>query len=247
MKNLIAFDLDGTLAMSKQPIDPEIATLLARLMGSLNVAIMSGGDWPQFQAQLIAHLPDDCDLSRLFLLPTSGAKLYRHDGQWRQIYAEILSDAERVRITAALDTVITALGLSNEPGWEPRIEDRGSQITLSALGQGAPLEAKRAWDPDFSRRRHIQSMLAPMIPGFSVHVGGSTSVDITRDGVDKGYGIVRLSQAAGIPLRAILFIGDALYPGGNDYAVFETGVDTIAVRDIEQTKRIIETILLCRS
>ena len=246
MKQLVAFDLDGTLAMSKQSIDEEMAALLARLTKTVTVAVMSGGDWPQFEAQLIGKLPTGSDLARLFLLPTSGTKLYRYDGEWRLIYAEALASAERTRITGALNMVIAALHLDRAPSWGARIEDRATQITFSALGQHAPAEVKRAWDPDFVRRKQIQALLSPSIPGFAVRIGGSTSIDITRQGVDKGYGIVRLSQAAGIALGDMMFVGDALYPGGNDHAVIDAGVDAIPVRDVEETKRIIETILLCR-
>lgn len=246
MKRLIAFDLDGTLAASKQPIDAEMAVLLARLMKQGSVAVISGGDWPQFEAQLIDRLPADSELDHLFLLPTSGTKLYRHDGQWRCIYADALSAAERASITGALGTMIAALGLGGESSWGNKIEDRGSQITFSGLGQQAPPAAKLAWDPGFAKREKIRAMLAPMLPGFAVRIGGSTSVDITREGVDKGNGMLKLAQAAGIPLGDMLYIGDALYPGGNDRAVRDAGVNCIAVRNIDETRRIIEAILLCR-
>ena len=45
MKNLISFDLDGTLAESKSPIDAEMVSLLARLFQGVKVAIISGGAW----------------------------------------------------------------------------------------------------------------------------------------------------------------------------------------------------------
>ena len=244
MKRLIAFDLDGTLAQSKQAIDPDMAALLGRLTNAFDVAVMSGGDWPQFEAQLVGQLPTGTDLARLFLLPTSGTKLFRHAGTWQPIYADALTADERATVIRSLDTVIQKLDLDNAQSWGPRIEDRGTQVTFSALGQQAPVDAKHAWDPDMSRRKQIQALLAPLLPGFEVRTGGSTSIDITREGVDKGTGITRLSQEIGVPLSAMLFMGDALYPGGNDYAVTEVGVDAILVRDIEDTRKIIQTILL---
>ena len=244
MKRLIAFDLDGTLAQSKQAIDPDMAALLGRLTNAFDVAVMSGGDWPQFEAQLVGQLPTGTDLARLFLLPTSGTKLFRHAGTWQPIYADALTADERATVIRSLDTVFQKLDLDNAQSWGPRIEDRGTQVTFSALGQQAPVDAKHAWDPDMSRRKQIQALLAPLLPGFEVRTGGSTSIDITREGVDKGTGITRLSQEIGVPLSAMLFMGDALYPGGNDYAVTEVGVDAILVRDIEDTRKIIQTILL---
>ena len=244
MKRMIAFDLDGTLAESKQAIDPEMAALLGRLTNAFAVAVMSGGDWPQFEAQLVGNLPAGANLARLFLLPTSGTKLYRHAGSWQPIYADALTADESATVILALDTVIAKLDLDSAQRWGPRIEDRGTQITFSALGQQAPVDAKQAWDPDLSRRKQIQVLLAPLLAGFEVRTGGSTSIDITREGVDKGTGITRLSHEIGVPLSAMLFMGDALYPGGNDHAVIEAGVDSIPVRDIEDTRKIIQTILL---
>lgn len=245
MKRVIAFDLDGTLADSKQAIDAEMSLALSRLIKTVIVAIMSGGDWPQFEEQLVSNLAADTDLAQLFLLPTSGTKLYRFDGAWRLVYAELFSAEERLNILKALNDSVAAMDWSGEPSWGEKIEDRGSQITYSGLGQQAPLEAKRAWDPDFSKRKLLQATLAPLLPGFAVNVGGSTSVDITRAGIDKAYGIHKLAKATEVPVEDMIFIGDALYPGGNDFPVRAAGVDTIAIRDVTETKRVIEAITLC--
>ena len=246
MKRLIAFDLDGTLAESKQPIDAEMSALLARLSQVAQVAVISGGDWPQFQSQLLAQLPPTIDLSRWFVLPTSGTKLYRFaGGAWELAYAERLSDAERTRIVEELEAAVSALGFIGDESWGPKIEDRGTQLTFSGLGQDAPLAAKRAWDPDFAKRKLLQQRLGPRLPGFAVRVGGSTSVDITRIGVDKAYGLRKLAEASAVSIADMIFVGDALYEGGNDAPVKTTGVDTVAVRDITETKRVIETICAC--
>ena len=245
MKRLVAFDLDGTLAQSKQAMDAEMAGLLARLTRAAIVAVISGGDWPQFQQQLVGNLPSDADFARLFLLPTSGTKMYRHDGEWCPIYADLFSDAERERILAAFDDALAETHISDSRLWGDKIEDRGSQITFSGLGQHAPLDAKTAWDPDFAKRKRLQAALTAALPGFSVRIGGSTSIDITREGIDKAYGMRKLAQAAQVSFAEMIFIGDAVYPGGNDYPVREAGIDTIAVYDIAQTKRVIEAINFC--
>ena len=245
MTQLIAFDLDGTLADSKQAIDREMSGLLRRLLQVAMVAVISGGDWPQFEQQLVGNLAKGIDFSRLFLLPTSGTKLYRYDDGWQRTYGELFSEAERSRILRALEDTVSATGLSSEQSWGEKIEDRGSQITYSGLGQQAPLGAKRAWDPDFAKRKRLQAALRPLLPGFAVNVGGSTSIDITRDGVDKAYGMRKLAEATGVPVADTIFVGDALYPGGNDYPVRAAGIDTIAVRDVTETKRIIEAIVFC--
>jgi phosphomannomutase len=248
MKNLVVFDLDGTLAESKAPLDAEMATLLGKLLAVVRVAVISGGAWPQFQQQVLAQLPGDDGLKNLSLLPTCGTRFYRrHDGAWENVYAEDFSHQDRDRIIAALNHAFDASGFRAARCWGAVIEDRGSQITLSALGQDAPLAEKKVWDPDFKKRERIKAILESHIPGFSVHLGGSTSIDITRPGIDKAYGIGKLRDMLGVAIGEMVFVGDALFPGGNDYPARQAGVLSIQVRDPHETKRVIEAIIACRS
>ncbi|MBV8237663.1 MAG: HAD-IIB family hydrolase, partial [Sphingomonas sp.] len=215
MKRLVAFDLDGTLAESKQAIQPDMAEALADLLTVADVAVISGGDWPQFDKQVASRLPARADVAKLWLMPTTGTKLYTfRNGAWGAVYAELFSDAEKQRIIEAFNASLDATGFVPGQTWGERIEDRGSQITFSALGQQAPLEAKEKWDPDFAKRRLIQADLRQRLPGLAINMGGSTSIDITREGVDKAYGLKRLRDESGIPLEAMMFVGDAIFPGG---------------------------------
>jgi phosphomannomutase len=244
MKRLVAFDLDGTLADSKQALDPAMAALLADLAADVAVAVISGGDWPQFDKQIVARLPAHADLANLFIMPTTGTKLYRcRDGQWQQVYADIFSPEERDRIVHALDDAVQQAGFADEKVWGDKIEDRGSQITFSGLGQEAPIDAKKAWDPDFAKRKQMQKIVQAQLPGFAVNVGGSTSIDITREGTDKASAMRALADHSGIATADMIFLGDAIYPGGNDYAVKAAGIDTITVRDPAETMTAITAML----
>jgi HAD superfamily hydrolase (TIGR01484 family) len=245
MKTMIAFDLDGTLAESKQAIQPEMAERLASLLAVADVAVISGGDWPQFETQVISRLPASANLSRLWIMPTTGTKLYRYDGAWKAIYADVFDRAERAKIAAALDKVMREKGFDRSQTWGERIEDRGSQITFSALGQDAPLDAKKVWDPDFVKRKAMQVDLVALLPGLSINIGGSTSIDITREGIDKAYGMRKLVEHAGIAFENILFMGDAIFPGGNDDPVRAAGIDVIRVRDPEDTAIAISAVVAC--
>lgn len=245
MKALIAFDLDGTLAESKQPIQPPMAATLAALLGVAKVAVISGGDWPQFETQVASRLPQDAKLKNLFLMPTTGTKLYRYDGSWRAIYADVFNEDEGRAIREALDKAVEEAGLKGEKTWGEQIEDRGSQVTFSGLGQEAPIDAKKAWDPDFTKRKSLQATLRKALPDLSINVGGSTSIDITRKGVDKAYAMRRLADQSGVPVEHMLFMGDAIYPGGNDDPVREAGMDTVAVRDPQETQSVVSAIITC--
>lgn len=244
MKKLIIFDLDGTLAKSKLPIDKEMSVLFKSLLRVVHVAIISGGDWPQFEKQVLEHLPKETLLKKLAILPTCGTKFYQYQDEWEKLYAENFTNQEKAKIWDSLHKALEASDLDIKQTWGEQIEDRGSQITFSALGQQAPLEEKKVWDPDFIKRRKVVACLKTSLQEFSIGMGGTTSIDIVKPGIDKAYGIHKLEKILGFGIPEMLFIGDALFEGGNDYPARKTGVDCIQVRDAEETKSIIQTIIM---
>jgi phosphomannomutase len=245
MKRLIVFDLDGTLAASKSALDGQMSMLIHELLGVVQVAVISGGDWPQFDKQVLSKLPHDVKLGNLSLLPTCGTKFYQYTSEWKKIYSEDFTSEEKTSIISSLKKAIIEADIRFDKLWGEQIEDRGSQITFSALGQSAPLEEKAMWDPDFVKRQKIKNILDSTLSGFSVNLGGTTSIDITKPGIDKAYGIGKLVQILGINKSEMVFVGDAIFPGGNDYPAKEAGVISIPVRDPNQTKLVIETIISC--
>jgi len=245
VKKLIVYDLDGTLAESKSSLDTEMSARLHDLLGVIKVAMISGGNWPQFEKQLLSHLPQDDRLLNLSLLPTCGTKFYQYSGEWKKLYEEDFTADQREKILNSFKKALAAAGFEVEKTWGEVIEDRGSQITYSALGQQAPLEAKEKWDPDHAKRKKIKALLDTYIPEFSVRMGGATSIDITKPGIDKAYGIRKLRDILHISLKEMIYVGDALFVGGNDYPAEEAGVISIPVRDPQETKRVTETIIAC--
>lgn len=233
----VAFDLDDTLAPSKSPLDPSMATALVSLLQRLPVCIISGGRFEQFQAQVLDRLtaPEQV-LGRLHLMPTSGTRYYtRQHGAWSLVYAEDLSAQEKSRIVQVLEDTSKALGYWEEHPWGELIEDRGSQVTYSALGQAAPLDAKAAWDPDGTKKRLFVTHAAPLLPDFEVRGGGSTSIDVTRKGIDKAYAVRKLMTQIHATPEELLFVGDRLDEGGNDYPVLAVGVPCVPVTSWQDT------------
>lgn len=245
MKKLIVYDLDGTLAESKSSLDAEMSARLHDLLGIMKVAVISGGNWPQFETQLLSHLPHDDRLLNLSLLPTCGTKFYQYSGKWGKLYEEDFTADQREKILSSFKMALAAAGFKVEKTWGDVIEDRGSQITFSALGQQAPLEEKNQWDPDYVKRKTIKALLDTYIPEFSVRIGGATSIDITKPGIDKAYGIRKLRDILRISIPEMIYIGDALFVGGNDYPAEQAGVTSIAIRDPRETKRVTEAIIAC--
>jgi HAD superfamily hydrolase (TIGR01484 family) len=243
---LIAFDLDDTLAPSKSPLPDAVASVLSRLLDVAAVAVISGGQIGQFRQQVIARLTDASEegLGRLFLMPVTGTQYWRYvDGAWAMQYEDGLSEEEKSAALAAIENTAKEFGYWESETWGPILEDRGSQITFSALGQQAPVDAKKAWDPTGEKKNRLAAAVQQQLPGLSVRSGGSTSIDITRKGVDKGYAMERLVGVSGIPIDDMIFVGDRLDPDGNDYPVVRTGVRTHAVTGWEDTVRYLEHLL----
>jgi phosphomannomutase len=235
--SLIAFDLDDTLAPSKTPINAQMASLLSELLLRVDVCIISGGNFAQFSSQVVANLPpmSNEQLSRLHLMPTCGTQYYRYGVGWDQVYAENLTEDEKSRAMEAVEKSARHLGYWESQTWGPILEDRGSQVTFSALGQAAPVDVKLAWDGDGRKKSALREAVQVLLPDLEVRSGGSTSVDITRRGIDKAYGMSQLSKITGIPYQSMLFIGDRLDPDGNDFPVVALGIPTHAVSGWEDT------------
>ncbi|WP_439591923.1 HAD-IIB family hydrolase [Microbacterium sp.] len=243
---LVAFDLDDTLAPSKSAIDPRIGDLLVELARRVEVAIISGGQLAQFTTQVVDRLPDAAASvsARFHLMPTCGTQYYRIGAEGIEtVYALSLTDDEKARVLAAVEQEAQRLGLWESETWGDILEDRGSQITFSALGQRAPLEAKVAWDPTGAKKSALRAAVAERIPDLEVRSGGSTSVDITHRGIDKAYGMNKLAEQTGIPLDDMLFVGDRLDPDGNDYPVLAMGVECHAVEGWEETAEFLEALI----
>jgi phosphomannomutase len=246
-RRVIAFDLDNTLADSKSPVTTQMARLLNGLLKEYDVCVISGGKFEQFEKQLLGNLKaTPRALAHLHIMPTCGTRYYRFDGTaetWQQVYAEDLTAAQKAKIVAALDAAADALGYRPAKLWGAQIEDRGSQVTFSALGQEAPVAEKEAWDPDGAKKRKFRDLVAKEIPEFEVHIGGTTSIDVTKPGIDKAYGIAKLIELLAVTKSDVFFVGDKLRKGGNDYPVKAMGVDCLEVSRWQDTALVIQTIL----
>jgi phosphomannomutase len=254
MKEVIAFDLDGTLADSKSPVNSKMTDLLKQLLNEFQVCVISGGKFDQFKKQFIDNLKVDPKLlKQLHIMPTCGTRYYRHNAasdSWSLVYAEDFSELQKSKIVAALNKGFDDLKYRSDKIYGECIEDRGSQITFSVLGQDIVdvlgkegVRIKEAWDPDTKKKNELRDYIAPLIPEFEVRVGGITSIDVTKKGVDKAYGMKKLMEVLGVSKEDILFIGDRLQPGGNDYPVKEFGIDCIQISHWQETALAVEAIM----
>lgn len=252
-KNLIVFDLDGTLAPTKSTIDKEMSRLVERLLKAKKVAVIGGGKFELFQQQLLNGLKTPKNLlTNLFLFPTTATTFYRFKNGWNRVYSHNLTEDEVKRIFSAFSKVYKKINYHNpEKTYGKVIENRGTQVTWSALGQDVVkelgnrgVELKNKWKAQNTPLKlNIAKHLQGLLPDLEVHAAGYTSIDVTKKGIDKAYGLKQIEKYLGTKIADMLFVGDAIFPGGNDYAITKTPIDYIAVKDPQETKKIIRAIL----
>lgn len=244
MKQLLIFDLDGTLAESKSELSMDMAALLEEALFKFSVAVISGGNYAQFEKQFLGRLPLlDEQLKKLYLFPTCATSFYRYNGKWDRVYSEELSPEQRKKILDSFEKTFKEIGFVPSTQYGPVLEDRLTQVTFSALGQNAPTHVKKKWDPNHIKRLTMIDTLRKYIPEFEIRTGGSTSIDVTKEGIDKAYGIEQIEKYLGFQKSEMIFVGDALFVGGNDAAVRRTGVDCLETSGPEETMRIIRRII----
>lgn len=240
---LIAFDLDDTLAESKSEISDEMATALNLLLQRHSVCIITGGNENQIIQQVVSKILP-VNYKRLHLMPTCGTTYIRLiNNEWKELYSKKLTDDESKRAVQTLEGAARSLGLWEEDAYGDIIENRGSQVTFSALGQQAPVELKKAWDPTGKKKNLMRNYVAQLLPDLEVRSGGSTSIDVTMKGIDKSYGIETLMYLTRLTSDEVMFVGDRLDEGGNDYPVLKTGVACVQTAGPEDTLRIIDDLL----
>lgn len=241
---LVAFDLDNTLASSRQPMETPMADRFSRLTARVDTAVVTGGSYALAVSQVLDVLTPEARRERLTVMPTAGSRCYRwRDGAWRLVYSRDLSDAQRRRISAALERCARDLGLWLDGVKGERIEDRGSQMTLSVLGQLADVEDKRRFDPTGVRMRALADAVQTALPDMLVRTGGYTSVDVSVPGADKAFAMRQLAGMSGIGVDRILFVGDRMEPGGNDYPAVRAGAMGVRVGNPADTLRLLDALL----
>ena len=161
----------------------------------------------------------------------------------KEIYNYNFNTEEKIEIICALERLIKEYNIESLTTKEDQLQDRESQITLSAIGRNAPLELKASFDPDCNKRFEWMKFLKNFLSEdkYDIRAGGTTSLDVTRKGLDKEWGIRKFAENKDIKLNEVLFFGDKLHQGGNDYPAKRI-VDCIKVKCPEDTLKELKKI-----
>lgn len=248
MKKFLAFDIDDTIAVTKSPITDEMALLFDKLLDKFEICVISGGKFEVHTEQIIDRMKSTPKekLARLHVLSTCGTQYFKlnlDSGKWETIYADLIPEEDKQEIRSTLEEAAKELGLWCENPTGEIIEDRGTQITFSALGQSATPEDKYAWDPTNEKKLSLRDLCQEKLKTYEFRSGGTTSIDVTPFGIDKSFGMKKLMELNNLSMADILFFGDKLQPGGNDYPVLEMGIACVEVSNEKETEKILDAFV----
>lgn len=245
IKNLVIFDLDDSLGKGNEVIDAGMGDLLNKLLQLTKVAIISSGDWPHFEKKLLPGIPQKQYLKNLINLPGNGGQYFQYRTGWKEAYTEDTTIAEKDNIKGDLLKILSKFEKDAGSVTGKQFEFKGNDIIFSALGQKATEEAKQNFDPTQSKRKAMKVALDEALFKYTVKIEGPDLIVISKSGIDKTHGIYKLHQVLEVKMHHMLYIGNALFKGGDDYAAVTTGIECIQVNNQEETKKVIETIIAC--
>jgi phosphomannomutase len=239
MQRHFYFDLDKTLTASRSPMREDHRPLFEHLVNERDVVVVTGGTVEQIREQITPQFDH-----RYFTLAQSGNEAYAKDGTL--LWSEVL-DARQ------LDAIMEFIGkLRGHFAVAVRdegdiVENRGAQVAYSVLGFHEDIDKKYAFDPDEKRRQaaleHFATDRSALLAiGVEVVPAGTTNFSFIPAGKHKGFNVERLRAFMHWNKDECLYVGDALFPGGND-AVVIGFVPTHAVKDPDDTFRFISSVL----
>lgn len=230
------FDVDKTLTPSRSLMLAEHQLLFSRLCEARDVVTVSGAQ----ESQIRKQIPSSAD-GKYHILAQSGNHAIMKDGSI--LWKETLTDEQRSAILQFVDKIRAELALTVKDE-NDLVEDRGSQISYSLIGHHEDAEKKYAFDPDASLRlsileRHAGDVLSLKDSRVEVKTGGTTTLDFFAWGKNKGFNIARFIERTGWKKENCIYVGDALFPGGNDETVVGI-IPTHPVNDHNETFAFIE-------
>jgi len=241
----IMLDLDDTLAPSFESPTPQMIERLMQILDRIPVAIITGRDFPWMARDFLPTIVRSPHAKRFYVLPEGSAQCFQWSGtEWHEMYGQSLPDDERQTINKAILESVAETGLLKAlPIFGEQFVQKKAMVAFATLGMQVPNDLKYSWDPGNARRAALCEAIARKLPDYDVVMGGATSIDVTKKGVNKAYGVKWLAEKLGVATSDMLYVGDALYPGGNDAVVIPTGIQTRETSGPDETLTIIDEIL----
>ena len=240
MPKHIFFDLDNTLTPSKSLIEEHHVPILRKLIDRADVIVVSGhGD-----KDIRKHLRPELE-GKYFTLGQNGNCAKLKDGTI--LWNNSLSTSQKEAVIGFIEKARKHLGFQVKDE-NDIIDDRDSQIAFSLIGHHENKAVKDAFDPDHAKRRKLLKELKDDVERLEqenkieMRTGGTTAIDIFQFGKNKGYNVGEFLIAMHWEKDDCLYIGDALFPGGNDETVIGV-IPTHAVKNHVETYEFLENLL----
>jgi len=250
MRDVVLFDLDGTLTPPRQGITQKNLQKLTELSAFARVGIVTGSALDYVKEQV----PLEAFEHGVEALPCNGTEHWKlvnghwqaqavpksmmnHLGQeWRDLHL-ILNTMQREVMENVRDLPLTGNFVSS----------RSSMVNWCPIGREAD-RSSRTWFESFDARNdfrlgilsllklRLMTIRTPLV----AKLGGSTSFDIYPVGWDKTYALNHF------PDETVWFVGDRCQANGNDYEIYEALKNhdrAYSVSDHDETAGIIDEIM----
>ncbi|MFO7557281.1 MAG: hypothetical protein R6X10_00490 [Desulfobacterales bacterium] len=241
MKTAALFDIDSTLTPPRQPITEPMVNILDQLCVPFSVA--AGSHLPLLEQQFFVPLFQYGYRGQFDAFLSNGAIQYRCDfSKKRSIEVvksfnirEYLGEKDYGFLIETLEKTHALPEFKLPPPLEvvgEPIAFRDSMVNFAPIGrvkeEGPEAQQNRKNFVDFDkaggyRRKvmeHLNTELSSLIENknLKITLGGQTSFDIGIVGKDKTNAVQTLFDMG---FNRVVFFGDALFKGGNDYAIQE--------------------------
>lgn len=232
------FDLDNTLTRSKSHVAPEHKPILRKLVERAGVVVVSGHP----EKDIRTHLED---VTGYYILAQNGNVAQKPDGEI--LWKRKLSDEQVSAIHAFIEKARKHLAYKVRDE-NDIIEDRGAQVAFSLIGHHENQDIKDAFDPDHAKRKKMLEDMRDDVEllrdkyNVEILIAGTTNLDIIERGKNKGYNISEFIKALGWKKEDCIYVGDALFSGGNDETVVGI-IPTKPVKDYRETYDYLKTML----
>ncbi|HWO07548.1 MAG TPA: HAD-IIB family hydrolase [Candidatus Paceibacterota bacterium] len=234
------FDLDKTLTVSRSPMALPHQEIFDHLCNTRDVVVVTGGTVEQIREQVTPRFE-----GKYYALAQSGNHAIDISGAelWREAINEAQSDAVHAFIEKLKRHFDLTVKDEND-----LVEHRGAQISYSVIGFHEDVEKKYAFDPDEKKRAAALAMLSEDVKrlndvGIEVTPAGTTTYNFILLGKHKGYNVKRLADLKEWNQDDCVYVGDALFPGGNDESVIGV-LPTKAVTNPEDTFQYLAGLLV---
>lgn len=241
MTSALVFDIDNTLTAPREALESEMARRLVEL--PIPFALAAGSDRDLLMGQFFEPLHAFGYRGQFDAFVCNGAIRYRctYTDSLSVVAVDEFSlqthlGADYQKFWALLERLVASKAFALSEGLSPfgdRLVDREAMVNFAPIGRplGALTPEARAnrdafvqFDEASGYRRRLlpvlRAALDETLPGndLLVTLGGQTSFDIVVRGRDKSYAVSSLLSEG---IEHVTYVGDALFPGGNDAAVVD--------------------------